>query len=332
MLPVMQRADDAGAPVDPRDLRRALGRFVTGVTVLTIIDGSDRVRGLTANSFTSVSLDPPLILVCIDQRTASHAVFETAERFVVNILADDQTELANRFASSRADKFDEVAVIPGRDGPPVLQGCTAWLACDAESRLTAGDHLVVIARVREFETSVAQPLAFCQGAYVSLLPDRVESLGEGDGQVVVAWLVESAGRIVLAGDTNDSGGLDLPMSPWRGHRLDDRGLSDLFADRFAVGGEVQSLFSVYDDHERGVLTLVYRAQARDQVHAGAALRDFAPDELPWSQIERRHVRETLRRYLDERVVNRFGIYAGSLDQGQVSKIQVPGDADPPWAC
>jgi flavin-dependent trigonelline monooxygenase, reductase component len=320
---------DGDAAIDRRELRRALGRFVTGVTVLTALDGDGRLRGLTANSFTSVSLDPPLVLVCIDHRTASHDVFESTEGFVVNILADDQTELANRFASSGADKFEDVAMVGRRGGPPVLDGCTAWLQCDVESRFPAGDHLVVIGRVREFATEDAQPLAFCQGAYVSLLPDRIEALGAGDGKVVVAWLVESDERIVLADDPA-AGGLDLPTSRWSDTRLDDEGLAGLFAGEFGVPGDVQSLFSVFDDHERGVLTLIYRAQARDELASRDGLHGFPPGDLPWPRISRRHVRETLQRYLNERVVNRFGIYAGSLEQGLVSEIHATQSSDSVW--
>jgi flavin-dependent trigonelline monooxygenase, reductase component len=328
MLPDMSEADGDEAVLDRRELRRALGRFVTGVTILTALDEAGRVRGLTANSFTSVSLDPPLILVCIDHRTASHDVFDRTDRFVVNILADDQTELANRFASSSADKFDDVAVLRDRTGPPVLDGCTAWLACDVESRFSAGDHLVVIGRVREFATDVAQPLAFCQGAYVSLLPDRIEAVGATDGQVVVGWLVESAGQIVLA-QTPD--GLDLPTASWRDTHLDDEGLAASFAAQFGAPGDVQSLFSVFDDYERGVLTLIYRAQAHDDLVAREGLRRFAPSDLPWEQISRKHVRETLQRYVNERVVNRFGIYAGSLDHGHVARIHSTQSSEHVWA-
>jgi flavin reductase (DIM6/NTAB) family NADH-FMN oxidoreductase RutF len=322
---------DGNAAIDRRELRRALGRFVTGVTVLTAHDDDGRLRGLTANSFTSVSLDPPLVLVCIDHRTASHEVFERTAGFVVNILADDQTELANRFASSGADKFDDVAMVPGRAGAPVLDGCTAWLSCDVESRFPAGDHLVVIGRVREFATEGSQPLAFCQGAYVSLLPDRIEALGAGDGQVVVAWLVESGERLVLADDPDAEGGLDLPTSRWRDTRLDDDGLAALFAQEFGVSGDVQSLFSVFDDHERGVLTLIYRAQARDELSTRVGLHGFATDDLPWARISRRHLRETLQRYVSERVVHRFGIYAGSLEHGQVSEIHATQSSERVWA-
>jgi flavin reductase (DIM6/NTAB) family NADH-FMN oxidoreductase RutF len=114
---------------DSRELRRALGAFVTGVTVVTTTDGEGRFHGVTANSFSSVSLDPPLVLWSQAVKTQSHSTFFKAERFAVNILAEDQIELSNRFAKSSPEKFAGLEVDVGLGGIPLLRGCNAWLQC-----------------------------------------------------------------------------------------------------------------------------------------------------------------------------------------------------------
>ena len=123
---------------DSRELRRVLGSFVTGVTVVTTIDDEGGLHGVTANSFSSVSLDPPLILWSQAVKSHSHPAFFKAERFAVNILAEDQIELSNRFAKSSQEKFAGLEVNVGPGGIPLLRGCNAWLQCRVVSRLPGG--------------------------------------------------------------------------------------------------------------------------------------------------------------------------------------------------
>ena len=125
---------------DGRDLRRVLGTFVTGVTVVTTTDDEGGFHGVTANSFSSVSLDPPLVLWSQAVKTHSHLVFFNAERFAVNILAEDQIELSKRFAKSSQEKFAGIDVDIGSDGVPLLRGCSARLQCRVISRVPGGDH------------------------------------------------------------------------------------------------------------------------------------------------------------------------------------------------
>jgi flavin reductase (DIM6/NTAB) family NADH-FMN oxidoreductase RutF len=131
---------------DSRELRRTLGTFVTGVTVMTTVDEVGRFHGITANSFSSVSLDPPLVLWSQAVSTRSHPVFFKAEHFAVNILAEDQIELSNRFAKSFQEKFAGLEVDIGLGGVPLLRGCSAWLQCRVFSRIPGGDHTITSAR------------------------------------------------------------------------------------------------------------------------------------------------------------------------------------------
>ena len=115
-----------GAKIDRLELRKALGSFVTGVTVATTIDAEGRPRGLTANSFTSVSLDPPLVLVCVGSSAASHSAFHGCARFAVNVLSQKQQEASMLFASKAPDKFQRTAWRPGTGGMPILHDALGW--------------------------------------------------------------------------------------------------------------------------------------------------------------------------------------------------------------
>lgn len=160
--------DPCDTHVDAMELRKTLGRFLTGVTVVTTRAADGTERGFTANSFTSVSLDPPLILVCIGRHAQGYPVFAETEYFAVNILAENQRDLSERFASARPDKF---ASGPWRDGPggsPVLDDAAGWLACATEQKLEAGDHLILIGRVLEFGQRNCRPLGYHAGGYVAL--------------------------------------------------------------------------------------------------------------------------------------------------------------------
>lgn len=152
--------------IDARELRQVLGSFVTGVTVITTVDGDGRPHGLTVNSFSSVSLDPPLVLWSQSKVAPSHAVFVAAERFVVNILADDQVEMSNRFARGGVDKFAGAQVVPGLGAVPLLQGCAAHLECRKVHSYPGGDHVVFIGEVERMERHGRQPLVFGGGRYL----------------------------------------------------------------------------------------------------------------------------------------------------------------------
>ncbi len=143
---------------DGRDLRRVLGTFVTGVTVVTTTDDEGRFHGVTANSFSSVSLDPPLVLWSQAVKTHSHPVFFKAERFAVNILAEDQIELSKRFARSSQEKFAGIDVDIGSGGVPLLRGCSARLQCQVVSRVPGGDHTIYVGEVHAIDRAEQMPL------------------------------------------------------------------------------------------------------------------------------------------------------------------------------
>lgn len=155
------------APVEPRRLRTVAGRFTTGVVAVTALRGSDGApAGLAVNSFTSVSLTPPLVLFCVARSSSSWPDVRSADRFCVNILGENQRELSARFATSGTDKFGGVPWQPSPGGAPVLDGSIGWLECSVEKEIPAGDHDVVLARVHDLDTRQEDaPLLFYGGLY-----------------------------------------------------------------------------------------------------------------------------------------------------------------------
>jgi flavin reductase (DIM6/NTAB) family NADH-FMN oxidoreductase RutF len=159
-------------------LRHAMGHFATGVTVITSVDVSGRPVGTTANALSSLSLDPPLLLVCFDRSSQTLAAIETHGAFAVNVLAAAQEELSANFARrGLAADWNGVPHRPGLTGSPRLHGVLATLECTVEHRLPGGDHEIVIGRVRHVHTndSEATPLLFWRGRYASLSGGRLRS-------------------------------------------------------------------------------------------------------------------------------------------------------------
>ena len=158
------------SPFAPRVFRRALGNFATGVTIVTARSPDGEQAGVTANSFNSVSLEPPLILWSIDKRSGSHAVFAAASHFAVHVLAAGQIELSNHFARPQDDKFAGIAHQHGLGGAPLLEDCAARFQCELHQQVDGGDHWILIGRVVAFDDFGRAPLLYHQGAYSMVLP------------------------------------------------------------------------------------------------------------------------------------------------------------------
>lgn len=153
------------AAIDPRQFRSALGAFTTGVTIVTTRDREGRDIGLTANSFNSVSLEPPLVLWSLAKSAASLEAFMQAEYFAVHILAADQEPLSNLFAKRGADKFGRLTPARGHGGIPLLNGCAARFECRSTFQYEGGDHEIFVGEVITFEHFERPPLVFHGGKY-----------------------------------------------------------------------------------------------------------------------------------------------------------------------
>jgi flavin reductase (DIM6/NTAB) family NADH-FMN oxidoreductase RutF len=156
---------------DAFQFRAALGMFATGVTIITARAADGSLVGLTANSFNSVSLSPPLVLWSLARQAGSLPVFSRGSHYAINILAAEQKELAQRFATRDIDRFAGLAFRDGAGGAPVLDGVAAWFECANRSQYEEGDHVIFVGEVESCgRRADAQPLIFHGGRYYTELP------------------------------------------------------------------------------------------------------------------------------------------------------------------
>jgi len=154
--------------IEKNELRRVMGHFPTGVTVITTFSKTGELHGLTANAFSSVSLDPPLVLVCVDKKAESYPCFEVNKTFTVNFLADDQEDISRRFAVSGGNKFEGVGYRLGANQAPILNGVLAFIECKIVGAYDGGDHTIYVGEIEQAETREAKPLVFYRGGYRNL--------------------------------------------------------------------------------------------------------------------------------------------------------------------
>jgi len=155
---------------DSRAFRNALGSYTTGVAVITTGTQDGSAAGLTINSFASVSLDPPLVLWSLSLYSLSLPAFQNCSHYAINVLAQDQQALSQRFAVTQPDKFAGLDFTLGTAGVPLLPGCCAWFECRNETHHAGGDHLIFVGQVESFARSDRPPLVFQGGQYRQLGP------------------------------------------------------------------------------------------------------------------------------------------------------------------
>ena len=175
---------------DATSFRNALGSFATGVTIVTARDGAGAPVGLTANSFNSVSLDPPMVLWSLSLHSGSLPVFRDAENWAVHILAADQQAMSDRFATPAIDKFAGLNLGDGPEGAPFIEGCAARFGCRARFEYEGGDHAIFLGEVVDFDRREAEPLIYHGGRYGRIMraPSgedlEREGLAERDGETL----------------------------------------------------------------------------------------------------------------------------------------------------
>lgn len=152
-------------PITKEEFRHALGKFASGVTVVTTRAADGHLHGLTVSAFCSVSLNPPLILVCIQKTTGSYHAFQESKAFVVNILSESQADVSNHFASHLEDKFSGTEYEPGIENIPVLKGCLVNLECRLANAYDGGDHTIFVGEIEKAHINDGAPLAYFHGSY-----------------------------------------------------------------------------------------------------------------------------------------------------------------------
>jgi flavin reductase (DIM6/NTAB) family NADH-FMN oxidoreductase RutF len=156
--------------IDTREFRNALGNFATGVTIVTACGKDGRLAGVTASSFNSVSLDPPLVLWSLTKESPSLKIMEEASHFCVHVLSAEQSELGMKFAKAGDDKFAGVTYLEGLGGAPMFENCLANFQCRNVVHHEGGDHVIIVGEVEAFDVHQGEPLIFFRGKLGELCP------------------------------------------------------------------------------------------------------------------------------------------------------------------
>lgn len=303
--------------IDTMEFRKALGSFVTGVTVVATIQEDGTPRGFTANSFSSVSLTPPLVSVCIGKVASSYPVFSGTSHFSVSVLAEHQKNVSGVFASKSPDKFEQVAWHTGATGSPIIDGAAAWFDCETYQVIEAGDHIILLGQVVGFSTSSASPLGYCRGGYLtfSLSQDAMAAATSAR----VGAILESDGGIVML-ETPDHV-FHLPTGTRLDPASDPASLRGVFS-KLKIDAQLDFLFAVFEDTgaKAGAVHVYYRGQAIGELPQDGAVRVVPLDAIPWDRLQDEAVSAMLRRYVKERSEDAFGVYVGDANTGSVQPL------------
>ena len=314
-------AEATAAPTFDRSaFRKVLGTFATGITVVTTVNEHGVPFGLTANSFTSVSLDPPLVLVCLDRCSNSLAAIRSSGVFAVNILSEEQRSLSSIFASKSADKFAQVEWRKGCTGVPLFPGTVGWVECAVHEIVSAGDHDIVMGHVQDCGQSPLRPLGYFGGGYFLVSHDQ--DAGGPKDKATFGAIVEHHGSILL--HRRSDGTWSLPEATAGGTDLPLGGLLRQLAEAGAPAS-LDFLYSVAElpDH-RGTLIL-YRGQFQQEpvLKDPASWMFVSEAEIAEVKLNSYETEMTLGRYFKERRQDSFGLFADTGDGGRLVILDRP---------
>ncbi len=294
----------------PEDLRTGFGRFMTGVTVVTARDGSGAPVGFTANSFTSVSLDPPLLLVCPGRFLSSFAAFERCSHFAVNVLAEGQEDVSNTFAGYKGDRFARVPHWINADGVPVIDGAVAQFSCRTEQVIPAGDHIILVGHVTNIAQRDAPGLGYVGGRYFSLGLERdtgaagfCGAIIERDGHVLMQTTAQGMQPVLVE---------DAAPGAQRARLAD--GLAAL-----GITAEIDQVYSAFAQRGTGRRFTYYLARTAQQT---------VPDGMVWVPISAlpthafasAPVGQMMTRFALEARTGTFALYLGDAEAGDIHTL------------
>ena len=257
-----------------------------------------------------------MLLICIGKEAESLEVFTGQPGFAVNILKEDQVELSGLFASKRADKFDIAEWNNSDSGYPVLEGVCAWFDCKRHQVVDAGDHVILIGEVLDFDYNDGIGLGYVRGGYLQLGLERMAAKVTGvESDVIVGAVVEHAGKILLY-ENPETGEPYVPATGLNG-QAGSLGKLQAELEKLDIGVTVSSLFSVFENEETGQQSIYYRARAES---GDKSLGFVAFDDIPWQKITSDPITVMLRRYVSESRRQRFGVYVGSDKDGSVQTL------------
>ncbi|HIF35972.1 MAG TPA: flavin reductase [Candidatus Thioglobus sp.] len=309
---------------DTRDLRHAFGSFPTGVTVVTSKDKDDNPIGFTANSFTSVSLNPQLILICIDKASFNIQSFSAGEHFAVSVLSENQHHISTIFASPEMDRFNNIRWESKITGSPIIADSVAWFDCDKDQFIDAGDHFILIGKVRGFDSNSQKPLVYLRGNYVNLGLEQkmLLAMENKSTKILVGALIEWRKKIFLLEDKT-TGLLYFPTATRLGVINDDQSLLGKLHD-LKISVSEHYLFSVFENSNDKTSLIYYRTKVEDGSSVSVG-QFYEFDTIPFDLLIDDASRIMLKRYIAERELNAFGIFVGKESEGKVEAITKPND-------
>lgn len=297
---------------DKRALRNALGTFMTGVTVVTAMDKNGAPMGFTANSFTSVSLDPPLVLVCLSRTSSNYDAFVTARGFAINILSEAQIETSNTFARPVEDRFEHVAWHTGPFGAPVLANVSAWFDCSMHNICEAGDHVIMIGRVEDFDSTDTPGLGYARGTYVTP-STAADALTQGTNLIVSA-IIERDKKVLLVDDGN--GGLALPECIVEGEGA-SAAVKKLIAST-GLKAQPGFVYSVFEDVRRKRQHISFLCHSTEGEPVRGTFVPLTPSGF--DDVSDPAIVTMLERFTAETDLDTYGIYYGDQSSGEVRPI------------
>lgn len=298
---------------DPKALRNAFGSYMTGVTVVTAINNEGKPVGFTANSFTSVSLDPPLLLVCPAKSLSSFDVFAKCNNFAVNILSEDQQDISNIFAGSKEDRFSQVDWHKDEHGNPIIDGAITHFSCKTDRSLEAGDHNILVGRVLDFSAREGRGLGYSCGGYFSLgLEREAAEISAQEKQVSVGVIIEHDGKILLS---NSQGKSILPNTITDENTNAVNAIKQFLADN-GIEAELGAVFSIYEGTNQNSSYIFYRAFAESSDTKGLG-EYVAIENLAEQNFATPALAIMMNRYATESKNGFYGVYVGKEESGKV---------------
>ncbi|UTW03396.1 flavin reductase family protein [Amphritea atlantica] len=298
--------------IDTRELRNAFGSFMTGVTVVTAVSESGEKVGFTANSFTSVSVDPPLLLVCPANNLSSFDIFNNCKHFAVNILAEDQQDISNTFASAKGDRFEGINWHSDDNGCPIIDGTVAHFSCSTYSNIPAGDHILLVGQISDFSANEKLGLGYAKGGYFSLgMEHRAEELTHSlDG--VVGAIIEYDNKVLL---TSTEQGYSLPQVASSSDQGSHKTIRN-YLESQGLDCEMGSVYSVYENLDAQKFTTYYRANANnDTVNQSGVYIDI--DKIADLNFVSSDIQSMLQRFVLEKQNGVFRLYVGDNKTGDI---------------
>ncbi|WP_368877785.1 flavin reductase family protein [Providencia vermicola] len=300
---------------DRRQLRDAFGSFLTGVTVVTSRDSNNEPIGFTANSFSSVSLDPALLLISIDKRSANFDNFIRCEHFAVNILSEKQKDISNIFAQKIEDRFSHVNWFTATSDSPIISESSAWFDCSLYQVIDAGDHAILIGKVVDFHSEGTAGLGFYRGAYFTPY-ESAQSVIQNP-ELIISALIESENKVIMFRDSLNN--YCLPSSV-----ISEKGVHETLEylfNKIGIQASPGFIYSVYEDRKNKKQHIVFLCAVATDTSSILKNGQFINiDELSKIKLDDYAVNSLIKRFTQEATAGNYSVYYGDENNGQVKQL------------